>query len=75
MRKQVGRTMTTAYRCGHHDRAKRMLTALARQLETKHPSAATSLREGLDETLTVLRFGLPSGLERTLATTNYFFLV
>jgi putative transposase len=29
-----------------------------------------SLREGLDETLTVLRFGMPSGLERTLATTN-----
>jgi putative transposase len=28
------------------------------------------LREGLDETLTVLRFGLPEGLMRTLATTN-----
>ena len=70
MKKQVGRTMSTAYRCGHFDRAKRMLVALARQLDKKHPSAAASLREGLDETLTVLRFGLPSGLERTLATTN-----
>ena len=28
------------------------------------------MREGLDETLTVLRFGLPHGLMRTLATTN-----
>jgi transposase-like protein len=34
------------------------------------PAAAASLREGLDETLTVLNFGLPSGLMRTLATTN-----
>lgn len=70
MKKQVGRTMTTAYRCGNHDRAKRMLLALARQLEGKHPSAAASLREGLDETLTVMRFGLPMWLERTLSTTN-----
>ena len=72
MKKQVGRTMTTAYRCGHFERAKRMLVAFARQLDKKHPSAAASLRcEGLDETLTAsLRFGLPDGLERTLATTN-----
>lgn len=70
MKKQVGRTMTTAYRCGHFERAKRMLHSLAKQLEKKHPSAAASLREGLDETLTVLRFELPSGLERTLSTTN-----
>jgi putative transposase len=70
MKKQVGRTMTTAYRCGHFERAKRMLLALAQQLDKKYPSAAASLREGLDETLTVLRFALPSGLERTLATTN-----
>jgi transposase-like protein len=62
--------MTTAYRCGHFERAKRMLVALARQLDKKYPSAAASLREGLDETLTVMRFGMPSGLERTLATTN-----
>ncbi|HXX68051.1 MAG TPA: IS256 family transposase, partial [Polyangiaceae bacterium] len=70
MKKQVGRTMTTAYRCGHFERAKRMLLALARQLDKKYPSAATSLREGLEETLTVLRFELPQGLERTLSTTN-----
>ncbi|MGH7284991.1 MAG: transposase, partial [Polyangiaceae bacterium] len=47
-----------------------MLNALARQLEKKHPSAAASLREGLDETLTVMRFKLPHFLERTLSTTN-----
>ncbi|MGH7284861.1 MAG: IS256 family transposase, partial [Polyangiaceae bacterium] len=65
MKKQVGRTMTAAYRCGNAERAKRMLNALARQLEKKHPSAAASLREGLDETLTVMRFKLPHFLERT----------
>lgn len=70
MKKTVGRTMSTAYSCGHFERAKRMLFALARQLDKKHPSAAASLREGLDETLTVLRFELPNGLERTLSTTN-----
>jgi transposase-like protein len=70
MRDQVGRTMTTAYRCGDVERAKKMLRGLARQLERKHPSAAASLREGLDETLTVMQFKLPAYLERTLATTN-----
>jgi putative transposase len=45
-----------------------MLEGLARQLEKKHPAA--SLREGLDEMLTVLRFGLPPWLTRTLATTK-----
>jgi putative transposase len=70
MRKNIGRTISTAYKCDDAARAKRMLEALARQLERKHPSAAASLREGLDETLTVMRFGLPQGLMRTLATTN-----
>ena len=70
MKKQVGRAMAAAYRCGHLERAKRMLNGLAKQLERKYPSAAASLREGLDETLTVLRFTLPAGLERTLSTTN-----
>ena len=70
MKKQVGRAMSAAYRCGNAERAKRMLNALARQLEKKHPSAAASLREGLDETLTVMSFKLPTYLERTLSTTN-----
>ena len=70
MKREVGRTMTTAYRCGDPARAKRMLEGLARQLERKHRGAAASLREGLDETLTVLRFKLPDWLLRTLATTN-----
>jgi transposase-like protein len=70
MRRNVGRTISAAYQSGDAARAKRMLEGLARQLERKHPSAAASLREGLDETLTVMRFDLQAPLARTLSTTN-----
>ena len=70
MKKSIGRAMSAAYRCENATRAKRMLEGLARQLERKHPSAAASLREGLDETLTVMRMKLPTFLARTLSTTN-----
>jgi len=70
MKRNAGRTISAAYQSGNAPRAKRMLEALARQLERKHPSAAASLREGLDETLTVMRLDLQSHLARTLSTTN-----
>jgi len=70
LRRNAGRTISAAYHSGNATRAKRMLEGLARQLERKHPSAAASLREGLDETLTVMRFELPEHLARTLSTTN-----
>lgn len=63
-------TITTAYKCRDPKRALDMLNKLARQLERRHPSAAASLREGVEETLTVLSFGLIDSLERTLVTTN-----
>jgi putative transposase len=69
-RARVRAAMQTAYQSTSEERARRLLHALARQLEVKHPSAAASLREGLDETLTVLRLGLDGSLLRTLATTN-----
>jgi putative transposase len=50
--------------------AKRKLNTLARQLETQWPSAAASLREGLDETLSVLALGVQGALYRTLRSTN-----
>jgi putative transposase len=70
MRKSVGRTISTAYKSADAARAKRMLEALAKQLDRKHPSAAASLREGLDETLTIQGLGLDDSLARTLSTTN-----
>lgn len=39
-------------------------------LERQWPSAAGSLREGLDEMFTINRLGLPSELRRCLGTTN-----
>ena len=51
-------------------RARRLLDNLARRLEHQHPGAAASLREGLEETLTVMRLGLPENLERVLSSTN-----
>jgi len=46
------------------------LEELARQLTKSHPGAAGSLREGLAETLTVMRLGVPPTLARTLRSTN-----
>ena len=45
-------------------------TDLANRLEDEYPSAAGSVREGLDETLTVLTLHLSTRLQRSLATTN-----
>ncbi len=59
-----------AYRSTEVAAARRLLLDLARRLETEHPSAAESVREGLDETLTVLGLGLPETLRRSLVTTN-----
>ena len=51
-------------------KAERLLTDLARRLEDEFPSAAESVREGLAETLTVVRLPLSERLRRSLATTN-----
>ncbi len=66
----VRHTMQQAYASLDAKRAKKQLENLARSLQADHPSAAASLREGLDETLTVTRLGLPDALVRTLMSTN-----
>ena len=48
----------------------RLLTDLATRLEEEYPSAAGSVREGLEETLTVLTLQRSVRLQRSLATTN-----
>jgi transposase-like protein len=50
--------------------ARRLLQDLARRLEDEYPSAAESVREGLQETLTVMGLGLSERLQRSLTTTN-----
>jgi len=59
-----------AYQSADVKTATRLLTDLARRLDAEHPSAAASVREGLDETLTVLGLQLSPRLQRSLATTN-----
>ena len=70
MRPGVRRAMNQAYECRDVKRAKRLLEALAARLESEHPGAAASLREGLDETLTVIELNLPERLQLSLRTTN-----
>ena len=59
-----------AYQASDVKTATRLLTNLAKRLEDDYPSAAGSVREGLDETLTVLTLHLSTRLQRSLATTN-----
>ena len=51
-------------------KGRRACEALARQLDTDHPDAAASLREGLDEMFTVARLGIEGRLRRSLTNTN-----
>ncbi len=66
----VATTMRNAYRSRSKATAKRRLLQLAAHLAADHPDAVASLKEGLDETLTLKDLGLPPWLERTLSTTN-----
>lgn len=71
IRPRVDRLMREAYSSASFALAKRRLEQLTRWLEHEgHSGAAASLREGLDETLTVLRLKLPEALRRLLASTN-----
>ena len=66
----VRRKLRSAWAEPDHARALHSLEALARQLETSHPGAAASLREGLEETLTLTRLGVRGPLKAVLASTN-----
>jgi transposase-like protein len=59
-----------AYQATDVKKAQRLLLDLARRLEDEYPSAAESVREGLEETLTVQGLGLSARLQRSLSTTN-----
>ena len=70
MHASVDRAMKDAYQADTAELAKQQLARLANSLDRDHPGAASSLREGLDETLTVIRLGVKDALRRTLSTTN-----
>jgi hypothetical protein len=70
----VASTVAKRLRRAYHQQdallAQADLEALARELDRSHPGAAASLREGLPETLTIARLGVPPTLARTLRSTN-----
>jgi putative transposase len=70
LRSLVGKRMRQAYHADSALTAQALLEALAAELDKTHPAAAASLREGMAETLTVLRLGVPPTLARTLRSTN-----
>lgn len=64
------RRIRNAYAMTEYASAKAELEKIFRQLERVNPSAARSLEEGMEETLTVHRLGVGGLLRRSLATTN-----
>jgi transposase-like protein len=66
----VERRMRAAYRNPDPLAGQGDLEALATELDRSHPGAAASLREGLAETFTISRLGVPPTLARTLRSTN-----
>jgi transposase-like protein len=72
--KPLAASVAKKLRADYHDpdllAAEATLEDLARQLHKSYPGAAGSLREGLSETLTITRLGVPPTLARTLRSTN-----
>jgi transposase-like protein len=66
----VAKKLNAAYALEDYEAAKKALDGLHRELMHLNPSAARSLAEGLEETLTVHRLHVPAQLRMTLASTN-----
>src|SRR6266705_889634 len=70
LKADVKRKLHNAYAMAEYADAKRALERLHRELMDLNPSAARSLEEGMEETLTVHKLRVPDQLRRTLASTN-----
>jgi transposase-like protein len=66
----VAKKLNEAYAMEDYAAARQALDGLHRELMHLNPSAARSLAEGLEETLTVHRLHVPQQLRMTLASTN-----
>ena len=69
-RPAVKQRLRRAWALDDHARALDQLQRLAGELDRSYPGAAGSLREGMDETLTLTRLGVTGSLRRTLESTN-----
>src|SRR6266508_4662635 len=66
----VAQKLNAAYALEDYAAAKQALNGVHRELMDLNPSAARSLGEGMEETLTVHRLHLPMQLRKTMASTN-----
>jgi len=69
-RERVRGRIRQAWALTDHRQARERLRRLAAELERSWPDAARSLREGLEETLTLMRLGITGQLAKTLSSTN-----
>jgi putative transposase len=69
-RPAIKRRLRRAWAQTDHAQALEELRLLASELDRSHPGAAASLREGLEETLTLTRLGIKGRLKKTLESTN-----
>lgn len=69
-RPAVKARLRRAWASDNHALALEGLRTLASELQHSHPGAASSLSEGLEETLTLTRLGIRGRLKKTLASTN-----
>jgi transposase-like protein len=66
----VKQRLRRAWALDDHARALDQLRRLAGELDRSYPGAAASLREGIEEALTLTRLGVTGNLKRTLESTN-----
>lgn len=66
----IGAALRKAWSADSGPEARKQLEAIERRLESQHPGAVAALREGLDETLTLLTLCAKGALYRTLCSTN-----
>src|SRR3984893_9084899 len=69
-KRAVSKKLNAAYALEEYGAAKEALNTLHRELMDLNPSAARSLGEGMEETLTVHRLHMPAQLRKTMASTN-----
>jgi transposase-like protein len=67
---ELDRRLSEAYGETSYEKARATLNDTVRWLHRLNPDAVVSLREGLEETLTVVRLGVPAALRKTLSSTN-----
>jgi putative transposase len=68
--RELKRRLNAAYGLASYEEAKKFMDNTLRWLEQISEPAAASLREGLEETLTVVKLGLPDLLRKTFSSTN-----